>query len=294
MSKVNNLFDLLQDDDDEQQPKLEVSKPAAVVAPKEVKKPAEKAPKADKPVANKTSPKLSGEKKPFNKDDKPRRPRPEGQQGQVSSEDFAKRDSKRDSKHEPRKPRTDSNGQIRGRQFDRQSGTGRPINGQDKKGGSGRGNWGKATEQALPADVEATATADSTVASTDAAATTTDATEVVDTTPKEIKLTLSEYQKQQEKENVQQDGQKLRQAGEGETTGQWDDFVQVNTKVVKTATKTVAKEEKKPKKQFINLEPSKTSASSSNNKNANNKTGGAKKEARGVPTKDDFPALTKA
>jgi len=120
----------------------------------------------------------------------------------------------------------------KGREFDRQSGTGRPPN-ESKKGGSGPGNWGKPGEDELKAeaDVQAELAAGAEGSAAPAAdgaaapkknkkkkkgAEETEEKDKKDEIPDEQLVLYDEYQKQQEKKNkVKVKLPSVRQAGEG-------------------------------------------------------------------------------
>ncbi|GAM16922.1 hypothetical protein SAMD00019534_000970 [Acytostelium subglobosum LB1] len=288
-----NRFDLLQDDNEEPQEK---------VVTKEVK-PAVKAPTAPaskKPAAAAAPAKPTGERRDRPQGgDRERRPRdpsavagaaPNGERRErrerrptdaVATEDADKQSTRRDSKPRTHTPRTDAAGNPRGRLFDRKSGTGRPQ-GEQKKGGSGRGNWGTPTEvvSETPATEE------------EATTTTTTTTESVDAPvaePKDTNITYDEYLKQQQA--VQVEPIKLRQAGEGETN-KWDDYAPLQKEPVKSNAKSDKKEKKNPKeKTIINLEQKPAVSQSSAPKGKGPRPTGAKEQAKKIPETKDFPAL---
>ncbi|KAN0024756.1 hypothetical protein ACTFIV_009165 [Dictyostelium citrinum] len=267
MDKSKNLFDLLQDDEEvEKKPNTKNTQTAdAPVA----KKP--NAPKTENKVENR-SPKLGGQSKPKKYNNN-------GEQQVVSSEErqSTKRDSKSYQKHQPR---TDAAGNIRNRQFDRKSGTGRPHN-ENKKGGAGQGNWGK----------EGSVDAEANVATATQTEGEKESTEPVVAAPVEDKtLTLGEYLKQQG--SVTLDAPKLRVAGEGEAkNAQWDEFEPIQREVIKQRDTKSVKEEKKTKKNIIQVELK--SAPSTQRPKGNNKKVSKNNEVD-VSDVNTFPSLSKA
>ncbi|KAM9958698.1 hypothetical protein ACTFIW_012287 [Dictyostelium discoideum] len=265
MDKSKNLFDLLQDDEEvEKKPTTKSTQAAA--APVAAKKPV--APKTENKVENR-SPKLGGQSKPKRVNN--------GEQQVATSEE--RQNTKRDSKSYPKhQPRTDATGNIRNRQFDRKSGTGRPHN-ENKKGGAGQGNWGK----------EGSVDAEANVATVTPTEGEKESTEPVVAAPVEDKtLTLGEYLKQQG--SVTLDAPKLRVAGEGEAkNAQWDEFEPIQREVVKQRDTKSVKEEKKTKKNVIQVEL-KSAPSTQRPK------GNTKKVVKGVDVTDVniFPSLSKA
>ncbi|KAK5578725.1 hypothetical protein RB653_008398 [Dictyostelium firmibasis] len=257
-----NLFDLLQDDEEVE--KKQTTKEAAPVAKKPV------APKTENKVDNR-SPKLGGQSKPKRVNN--------GEQQVVGSEEHqsTKRDSKTHSKHQPR---TDASGNIRNRQFDRKSGTGRPHN-ENKKGGAGQANWGK----------EGSVDAETNVATSNPTEGEKESTEVQTVAAPAVEdktLTLGEYLKQQG--SVSLEAPKLRVAGEGEAkNAQWDEFEPIQREVVKQRDIKSVKEEKKTKKNIIQVEL-KSAPSNQRPK------GNAKKVVKEVDVEDvkSFPSLSKA
>ncbi|KAN0021892.1 hypothetical protein ACTFIU_004037 [Dictyostelium citrinum] len=288
MDKSKNLFDLLQDDEEvEKKPSTKNTQTADAPA---AKKPS--APKTENKDNNNNnnsnnlnsnivyknwldlvdnrSPKLGGQSKPKKYNNN-------GEQQVVSSEErqSTKRDSKSYQKHQPR---TDAAGNIRNRQFDRKSGTGRPHN-ENKKGGAGQGNWGK----------EGSVDAEANVATATQTEGEKEPTEPVVAAPVEDKtLTLGEYLKQQG--SVTLDAPKLRVAGEGEAkNAQWDEFEPIQREVIKQRDTKSVKEEKKTKKNIIQVEL-KSAPSTQRPK------GNTKKVVKGVDVTDVniFPSLSKA
>lgn len=81
---------------------------------------------------------------------------------------------RKDTNRGPRKqhqPRTEQGGRIRGREYDRHSGTGRPVT-ENKRGGAGRNNWGSVKDGTrAQRDEEAAAEVAAAVVSTEAEAT---------------------------------------------------------------------------------------------------------------------------
>ncbi|EFA85213.1 hyaluronan/mRNA binding family protein [Heterostelium album PN500] len=278
MSK--NLFDLLQDDNEEPQEKVVKDvKPATKAPVTAAKKPAqaEKKPAESKVVKGDKPARVNGERKTE------RKPRTE-----VQGEDFQKSSSKRDSKPHTRTPRTDASGAPRGRQFDRKSGTGRPA-GEVKKGGAGKGNWGSQTQEVQNTEA-AVAVTETTEETATAVAATTETAETQ--APKDTNITLEEYQKQQQAEAPQVQPLKLRQAGEGETN-QWEEYAPIQKETVKSATKSAAKEKKNSKKTLISLETKPSIQSSNKPPRKGQKQVSSKTENKKIPelTSTDFPEL---
>ncbi|KAN0039290.1 hypothetical protein ACTA71_001484 [Dictyostelium dimigraforme] len=265
MDKSKNLFDLLQDDEEVEKKPTTKATQAATAAPVAAKKPV--APKTENKADR--SPKLGGQSKPKRVNN--------GEQQVATTEDRqnTKRDSKSYQKHQPR---TDAAGNIRNRQFDRKSGTGRPHN-ENKKGGAGQGNWGK----------EGSVEAEANVATATPTEGEKEPTEPVVAAPVEDKtLTLGEYLKQQGSVNL--DAPKLRVAGEGEAkNAQWDEFEPIQKEVIKKRDTKSVKEEKKTKKNFIQVELK--SAPSTQRPKGNTKKVNTKVD---VENKEIFPSLSKA
>ncbi|EGC38697.1 hypothetical protein DICPUDRAFT_75726 [Dictyostelium purpureum] len=263
-----NLFDLLQDDEDvEKTGKTNTKANTALntgATTTTTKKTTEK--KSDN---KEKSPRIGGQ-------NKPQRKITNSTNGEVVSEE-GRSSTKRDSKTHGRTPRTDASGNIRNRQFDRKSGTGRPHN-ENKKGGAGQNNWGKegsVEEAAAPANTtEEKPTEEATIA----------VPAVEDKT-----ITLAEHFKQLQSQSVAQDAPKIRVAGEGESTAQWDDFEPlVKVSPVNKKDNKSTKEEKKTKKNFIQVELKSGSSKPQNRRGPNKKA-----QAPEVDEKS-FPALSKA
>eukprot|EP01132_Coremiostelium_polycephalum_P001513 gene1513-1905_t len=271
MSKVANIFDLLQDDDDIETSKdVKKTQPAkkAVVAPTkptETKKPVESkvTPKSDKP---------RGERRTNNNNNN---------NGSAANGDEGKAPYRRDGKTHTRQPRTDAAGNIRNRQYDRKSGTGRPINGEDKRRGAGKGNWGTpgqadVVDQTAPAKTEEEETATPAVAAPEE--------------PKDTRLTLEEYLNQQQKEAVATSTQKVRTAGEGEANN-WEGFEPIQREAFsKTLSKSATKEEKKSKKNVVQVNL-KTSQSGSNKVHSKKVAKNSTEKRAPIPDEKAFPAL---
>eukprot|EP01133_Synstelium_polycarpum_P007466 gene7466-8735_t len=298
MSK--NLFDLLEDYDNEEPQVKVAAKPVAKTTPAAAPVGTKKVAAAEKPVA--TTNNNSGANRSGDRQRAPRAPGATGENRpprvqrppRVNADGVAvaagefKDSNKRDSKTHTRTPRLDANGQPRNRQFDRKSGTGRPINGENKKNGAGRGNWDKEGVN-TPAEVAAVVKQD------EVAAATAEGTPVVAEPPKEEDntVTYDEYLKQQQKTALNQEALKLRQPTQGESE-EWAGFVPLQREVAKAAAKP-AKEEKKSKKNFINLESKPVIQNA--NKPTNTKKAGNPRSAKKpteVPTITDFPELPKA
>jgi len=272
MNKVN-LFDLLQDDEEnvEKTTTKEVKAPVAapstkIAAPKKVVSKDNKP--AGKPENNgrQTSPKTrgTGVKRTNNTTTT-------STEGAVSED---KPNHKRDGKPHTHRPKTDANGNVRGRTHERRSGTGRPINGENKRAGGGQGNWGKegAIEEPVAADTQAEQKEE----------------EVAVPAVEDKTISFSDFLKQQQKEAVALDAPKVRVAGEGEAN-QFAEYEPLEKVVVKSNNKSNNKEEKKgPKKTIVQVEL--RSGSSRPPKRGPK----AEKKAPAVDNKQDFPALTKA
>lgn len=276
MSKVANIFDLLQDDDDIETSKdVKKTQPVkkAAVAPKttttETKKPVESkvTPKSDKPRENRRNNNNTN-----------------NNNGSAANGDEGKAPYRRDGKTHTRQPRTDAAGNIRNRQYDRKSGTGRPINGEDKRRGAGRGNWGTpgqadVVDQTAPVNKEE----EENNATTPAVA--------APEEPKDNTLTLDEYLNQQQKAAVAAATQKVRTAGEGESNN-WEGFEPIQREAFsKTLSKSATKEEKKSKKNIVqvNLKTSQSGSGKVHSKKVANKNNTEKRAP--IPDEKAFPAL---
>ncbi|KYQ89725.1 hypothetical protein DLAC_09693 [Tieghemostelium lacteum] len=294
MSKVVNFFDFLQEDDETStQTKGEVkpsskttttTTPSVGVAKKTPTTGATKPVSSTKPEGTngrQGSPKLAGGQKPRrdnnnNNNNTQINPEEGGRQGKP-------RDGKSYTKHQPK---TDSTGRPRGRAQERLSGTGHPIRGENKKEGSGKGNWGKSTDVETP--------------QTEGAQTTEG--ENAETTPVQVQqaeedktTSYSEYLKQQQKEAVTLEAPKIRAAGEGEQTSQWADFEPLKKDgPVKASSKKSDKEEKKSKKTFIPVALKSTQQQQT--KKQFNRKGNNNNEKKTAPQSIDdnkaFPALS--
>ncbi|KAF2077764.1 hypothetical protein CYY_000951 [Polysphondylium violaceum] len=268
MNKVN-LFDLLQDEEEQiektttKEVKVAAAPSTKIAAPKKVVSKDNKP--AGKPENNgrQTSPKTrgTGPKRTNN-----------AVEGGVVSED--KPNHKRDGKPHTHRPKTDAAGNVRGRTHERRSGTGRPINGENKRAGSGQGNWGKEGAIEEPVATESTEQKEQEEAAVPA---------VEDKT-----ISFTDFLKQQQKENVALEAPKVRVAGEGEAN-QFAEYEPLEKVAAKTNNKTNNKEEKKgPKKTIVQVEL--RSASSRPPRKGQK----VEKKAVSVDNNKDFPALTKA
>lgn len=246
-SRPSNLFELLRDasegsDGKKRKEEKKTDTSAKAAAPKAAPKKAE--PKADAPkaTATKAAPKSADAKPKQDRQEKPlgeRKPRTEN----------TNRELRPKGEGRPREDRRDKADRNRGdqvredkgfvhptkRAFERRSGTGRPFGGENKKGGAGRGNWGKpGSEQEALADVNAESEQTEETPKTE---------ETKDTEPaapkqltpeeeealkekekEERMLTLEEYRKKQEEERAKIPLPQPRKAGEGSNDKKWASY----------------------------------------------------------------------
>lgn len=250
-SRSSNLFELLRDASEgsdgkkrKEEKKADTSAKAAA-APKAAPKKAEPTQKADAPkaTATKAAPKSADAKPKQDRQEKPigeRKPRTEN----------TNRELRPKGEGRPREDRRDKADRNRGdqvredkgfvhptkRAFERRSGTGRPFGGENKKGGAGRGNWGKpGSEQEALADVNSES-----VEQTEETPKTEETKETEPAAPKQLTpeeeealkekekeermLTLEEYRKKQEEEKAKIPLPQPRKAGEGSNDKKWANY----------------------------------------------------------------------
>jgi len=250
-SRTSNLFELLRDasegsDGKKRKEEKKTDASAKAAAPKAAPKKAEPTQKAVE--APKAAPVKAAPKSADAKQDRPageRKPRTEnnnrGGEVRVPKGEGRPREDRRDKVD---RNRTDQVKEDKGfvhptkRAYERRSGTGRPFSGENKKGGAGKGNWGKpGSEQEALADVnselaeqtdDATPkTGDETKENEPAAPkqlTPEEEAALKEKEKEERMLTLEEYRKKQEEEKAKIPLPQPRKAGEGSNEKKWANF----------------------------------------------------------------------
>jgi len=226
---VHNAFEGL--DDENEDPAQRTQVPRAIV--EEKSEPTKK----DTPKAAQVKPAAAAPKK--SQDEQKRKPADQrqplkrdgaapvtGQDVSTGDKGARRKDFQKDKEHDRngRPPRAQESRPPRGRQFDRKSGTGRPPT-ENKKGGSGSGNWGNELDDAVVATQEAKLSAEDEKDKPEKTEGEGEATSPVATKAPEPKepelLSLDEYRAKQAQKAPKVESLKLRTAGEGVSNDAW-------------------------------------------------------------------------
>lgn len=271
---TTNPFDLLDENGGRPRkvkqvaPKPVVAKP--VVEPPKVQQPAQPkaAPAKATPAANTAAPaKKENDAKPRPQGDAPRGNRNAGKDGAVKKAPAQQQPRQQQQQAAPargpedalaekprerrdRDHRTHDRPTHRGRQFDRRSGTGRPAN-ENKRHGSGKGNWGTIEEGQEGANGEVTkelaeGEKEEAVAAEGEVAASPETETAPAKEPEKELLSLDEYYATLKNKVVTSvEAPKIRQAGEGVDQAAWANYAPLTKEESSTAPLKKKKESKK-------------------------------------------------